>query len=145
SDPAPRRAESVPTSYRLENRPRNRLGTKQLGLERIEQAGPFLIGDFDSLPIKKVGSLFALDFAHETTACMGPRIFGWFQLGFLLRRGRPQSIAASESQTQAALRINMMILEVLRLKPWIAPLNSFAFAKFTQQKFFTHPIHHPNE
>ena len=35
------------------------------GLEGIQEAGAFLVGNFDGFPVEEVAGFFALDFAHE--------------------------------------------------------------------------------
>jgi hypothetical protein len=63
------------------------------GLEQIEEAGAFLVGDFDGFPVEEVGGFFALDFAHEAAAGVGAGIGGTDQ-------SARKSAAADEKRPQ---------------------------------------------
>ena len=84
-----------------------------LWLERIEEAGALLVGDFDGFPIEEVGGFFALDFAHEAAAGMGAGIFGRFEHGFFQGSWLPDAVGARHGQAEALIGIDVVEFQVL--------------------------------
>src|SRR5258708_31771551 len=114
-------------------------------LKGVQETGALLIGDFDGFPVEEIGGFFALDFAHEAASGVGAGIGGRFGHRFFEAERLPEAISVSQGESNAALGIDVMKLEVLRFEPGMAPFEAFALAEFAQQILFADPIDQSNE
>src|SRR5207245_8268152 len=113
---------------------------ERLRLKRIQKPRALLVGHFDGFPVEEVSGFLALDFPHQAAPGVRARIGRGLGHGLLQGGWAPETFDVSKGESQAAVGVDVVKFQVLRLEPGVAPLDALTAAESLEQEFLSTPL-----
>src|SRR5262249_31770074 len=111
------------------------------GLEGVWQQRMLLIRPRHLGPVNMIRTGLALNFAHQAAARVSAGVSRRAAFGRLEIDRVPNAVAIRQRESQTAVGVNLVELQILRGQPWIGPVQLFVSTKLCEQILLPEPIH----